>query len=232
MATRLLIVDDDVELTTLLTELLGQEGFVVDALPGGADVPARATSGGYALIILDVMLPQVNGFDILRQIRQISTLPVVLLTARGDDVDRIVGLELGADDYVPKPFNPRELTARIRAVLRRLDGGGSGSARTVLRVDDVVLDPAARLVTRGGESIDVTSVEFDILKRLLETAGQTVTRDAIAEGVLGRHYDPFDRSIDMHISKIRRKLGDRPGGEERIKTIRGVGYIYALPAAG
>lgn len=229
MATRLLIVDDDTGLTRLLTELLGHEGFAVDTLPDGTEAAARAVSGAYALVILDVMLPNVSGFEVLRRIRQTSNVPVILLTARGDDVDRIVGLEIGADDYVPKPFNARELTARIRAVLRRLDARMRDPARRPLAVDDVLLDPASRSVLRGGAPVEVTSVEFDILRMLLESAGETVARETIAEKVLGRQFDPFDRSVDMHISKLRRKLGPRPGGDERIKTIRSVGYIYALP---
>jgi two-component system, OmpR family, response regulator CpxR len=231
VATRLLIVDDDTELTRLLAELLGDEGFDVEAHPGGVDATARATAGGYALVILDVMLPDVSGFEILRQIRRTSDVPVILLTARGADVDRIVGLEIGADDYVPKPFNPRELVARIRAVLRRVEARAGEPERQTLGVDDVSLDPAARTVRRDGEPVEVTTVEFDILRALLESAGQTVAREAIAEKVLGRRFDPFDRSVDMHISKLRRKLGERPGGDERIKTIRSVGYIYTLPAA-
>jgi two-component system response regulator CpxR len=229
MATRLLIVDDDTELTGMLTELLGQEGFEVDAQAGGAGVADRAMSVEYALVILDVMLPDVNGLEVLKAIRRRSTIPVILLTARGDEVDRIVGLEIGADDYVPKPFNPRELTARIRAVLRRMAPRAQEPGRQPLSVDDVSLDPASRTVRRGGAPVEVTSVEFDILRALLESAGQTVAREAIAETVLGRRFDPFDRAVDMHISKLRRKLGPREGGDERIKTIRSVGYIYTLP---
>jgi DNA-binding response OmpR family regulator len=230
MPTRLLIIDDDAELTGLLTELLGQEGFHVDAHHSGADAASRANSGEYSLVILDVMLPEVNGFEILRQIRRTSSVPVILLTARGEDVDRVVGLEIGADDYVPKPFSPRELTARIRAVLRRLEGRSS-DVRHLLSVDDVSVDSAARTVIRAGVAIELTTVEFDILRALLESAGQTVPRETIAETVLGRRFDPFDRSVDMHISKLRRKLGPRRDGEERIKAIRSVGYIYTLPAA-
>lgn len=231
MTTRLLLVDDDTELTTLLKELLGHEGFEVDTLPGGKAAATRITDGTYSLVILDVMMPDVNGFEVLRQIRRVSSVPVILLTARGEDVDRIVGLELGADDYVPKPFNPRELTARIRAVLRRFERPENVSVRQSVSVDDVALDPASRTVTCNGNRIDLTSVEFDILRALLESAGETVARETIAERVLGRHFDPFDRSVDMHISKLRRKLGNRPGtDEERIKTIRGVGYIYTRPA--
>jgi len=232
MAARLLIVDDDTELTGMLTELLGQEGFEVDTQSGGANVASRATSGGYALVILDVMLPDISGFEILKQIRHRSSVPVILLTARGNDVDRIVGLEIGADDYVPKPFNPRELTARIRAVLRRMEPRSHEPDRHPLSVDDVSLDPAARTVLRDGAPVDVTSVEFDILRTLLESAGQTVARETIAEKVLGRRFDPFDRAVDMHISKLRRKLGPRSDGDDRIKTIRSVGYLYTLPISG
>ena len=229
MATRLLIIDDDDELTGLLRELLSEEGFDVETDRGGPDAARRAVSGDYALVILDVMLPELNGFEILKQIRRTSTVPVILLTARGADVDRIVGLEIGADDYVPKPFNARELTARIRAVLRRIEPRPEARDRSVLRVDDVSLDSASRAVLRDGVRVDLTTVEFDILRLLLESAGQTVTRERLSEEVLTRRFDPFDRSVDMHISKLRRKLGPRAGNEDRIKTIRSVGYIYTLP---
>lgn len=232
MATRLLIIDDDAELMRLLTELLGHEGFQLDANPGGTDAAARAVSGEYALVILDVMLPEVSGFEILKQIRNSSNVPVILLTARGDDVDRVVGLEIGADDYLPKPFNPRELTARIRAVLRRWEARSHEPNRHLLSVDDVSLDPGSRAVLRSGTPVDVTSVEFDILRALLESAGQTVARETMSEKVLGRRFDPLDRSVDMHISKLRRKLGPRTDGDERIKTIRSVGYIYTMSIIG
>jgi two-component system response regulator CpxR len=158
-------------------------------------------------------------------------VPVVILTARGDDVDRIVGLEIGADDYLPKPFNPRELLARIRAILRRSQthAQGEAAASDKLTVSDVELDPAARVVRCAGEAIELTSVEFSLLELLLRSAGQVVTREQIAQDVLGRQFYPYDRSIDMHVSKLRRKLGEPPSGGERIKTIRGVGYIYAQP---
>ncbi len=231
MAQRLLIVDDDTELTRLLTELLGHDGFEVEAVDVGTGAADRAVSGAYALAILDVMLPDTSGFEVLKDIRRRSSLPVILLTARGDDVDRIVGLEIGADDYVPKPFNPRELTARIRAVLRRMEPRTPAGGRPVIEIDDIRMDPAARLVVRDGQTVDLTSVEFDILRALLDSAGETVARATVVEKVLGRRFDPFDRSVDMHISNLRRKLGPRPDGDERIKTIRGVGYIYARPPA-
>ncbi|MBL8139525.1 MAG: response regulator transcription factor [Acidobacteria bacterium] len=223
---RILIVDDDTELSGLLRELLTPEGYEVDTHPGGADAARTATAGGYGLVILDVMLPEVNGFDVLREIRRSSDTPVILLTARGDDVDRIVGLEIGADDYLPKPFNPRELTARIRAVLRRTQPRGHDGDR-IFVLDDVVVDPGARSVSKDHVVVDVTTVEFDILRMLVASAGQVVARDDLSQAVLGRELDPFDRSIDMHISKLRRKLGDAADGSERIKTVRGVGYIYA-----
>jgi two-component system response regulator CpxR len=230
---RLLIIDDDQELTSLLRELLTQEGFELDSYHTGKEAAAKAVSGGYALVVLDVMLPEMNGFEILKDIRRQSNIPVILLTARGDDVDRVVGLEIGADDYVPKPFNARELTARIRAVLRRADARATGTAdRHVVRVDDVTLDPSSRTVTCGGAAVELTTVEFDLLRMLLESSGETVPREAIAERVLGRRFDAFDRSVDMHVSKLRRKLGPRGQDEERIKSIRGIGYIYTLPAAG
>ncbi len=198
MATRLLVVDDDTELTRLLTELLSQEGFDIDTLSSGHDAAERA---GYALVILDVRLPDGDGFQVLKTLRRTSRVPVILLTARGADIDRIVGLEIGA-------------------------------TRQPLSVDDVLLDPAARTVRRGDASVGLTTVEFDILRALLEDAGHIVAREAIAEKGLGRRFDPFDRSVDMHISKLRRKLGPRQGGDERIKTIRGVGYIYTRPPIG
>lgn len=229
MTTRLLLIDDDRELMGLLSELLLSEGFAVETDTGTTRAVELAVRGDFALIVLDVMLPYTSGFEILKSIRRQSTVPVILLTARGDDIDRIVGLELGADDYVPKPFNPRELTARIRAVLRRTEAKSDDGNRTRLSVDDVVVDVPSRTVVKDGTHIQVTSVEFDVLRLLLASAGRTVPREQLATEVLERHFDPFDRSIDMHISKLRRKLGPRAAREERIKTIRGLGYIYTLP---
>ena len=226
----ILIIDDDVELCALVTEYLASEGFNVEAIYDGERGLERALQDGYSLVVLDVMLPGMNGFDVLRRIRSSSSLPVLLLTARGEDVDRIVGLEIGADDYLPKPFNPRELVARIRAVLRRTqEGVGSGSqVPEILKVGDVELDPATRIVRHAGKAVDLTSVEFNLLEVLLREAGRVVTRERLASAVLSRKFSPFDRSIDMHVSKLRRKLGDTDGGTEYIKTVRGVGYIFAL----
>jgi two-component system response regulator CpxR len=228
---RVLVVDDDVELCDLVKEFLEPEGLQVEAVHNGNRGLERALSGEHALVVLDVMLPGMNGLDVLRKLRASSTVPVLLLTARGQDVDRIVGLELGADDYLPKPFNPRELLARIRAVLRRTRGDAAErqAPQTSVRVGDVELNPATRTVLRGGEAVDLTAVEFNLLDVLLREAGRVVTRDELAKIALGRLFSPYDRSIDMHISKLRKKLGEDGKGGERIKTVRGVGYIYAAP---
>lgn len=230
---RVLIVDDDFELCNLVSEYLAPEGFRVESVHDGENGLQRALGGNYLLVVLDVMLPGMSGFDVLRRLRATSRVPVLLLTARGEDVDRIVGLEIGADDYLPKPFNPRELLARIRAVLRRTsaDPKGIGAARTpeILRIGDIELDPATRTVKHAGEAVDLTSVEFNLLEVLLREAGRVVTREELVSAVLSRKFSPFDRSIDMHVSKVRKKLGDGDGDAEHIKTVRGVGYIFARP---
>ena len=226
----ILVIDDDTELCELLGEYLGQEGFVVESVNEGAAGLERALSGAHALVVLDVMLPEMNGFDVLRRIRERSKVPVLMLTARGNDVDRIVGLEMGADDYLPKPFNPRELVARIRAVKRRAGSSASASESPdlpeCLRVGDVELSPETRVVRRAGEVVELTSVEFSLLEELLRSAGKVVAREELARTALGRKLSPYDRSVDVHMSSLRRKLGHRVGTMERIKNIRGVGYMY------
>jgi two-component system response regulator CpxR len=172
------------------------------------------------------MLPGINGFDVLREIRSVSKKPVLMLTARGDDIDRIVGLEIGADDYLPKPFNPRELAARIRAILRRTTSTESAESPRI-SVGDVEMEMGTRVVRRAGKIVDLTAVEYDVLEKLLRAAGRILTREELSKQVLGRDSSPFDRSIDMHISNLRKKLGHHVGDIERIKTVRGVGYIYA-----
>jgi len=227
--TRVLLVDDDVELAELVGEYLTREGFTLDAETDGTHALDRAVSGEYQLTVLDVMLPGISGFDLLRGIRATSQMPVLMLTARGDDVDRIVGLELGADDYLSKPFNPRELVARIRAILRRTQTEahtpGERAAET-LGLDDVAMDLGRRTVRRAGAPVELTAVEFTLLELLLRAAGAVVRRDELARGALGRALLPFDRSIDVHVSRLRKKLGPRPGGGERIATLRAVGYLY------
>ena len=228
---QVLIVDDDVELCALVQEYLAAEGFALKAVHDGEAGLQQALTNEYALVVLDVMLPGINGFEVLRRIRSVSKIPVLLLTARGEDVDRIVGLEIGADDYLPKPFNPRELVARIRAVLRRAKPVNPADAvPEILSVGDVELDPATRTVQRGGQPVELTSVEFNLLEVLLREAGRVVTRERLVNAVLSRKFMPFDRSIDMHVSKVRRKLGDPDENGDHIKTIRGVGYMFARPS--
>jgi len=226
---RILIIDDDTELCGLVGEYLEPEGFQIEAVYNGELGLEKALTGEHRLVVLDVMLPGINGFEVLRRIRQTSKIPVLLLTARGEDVDRIVGLEIGADDYLPKPFNPRELVARIRAVLRRSLPGKDGQVSAVVRVGEIELDPASRTVYQNGKPLELTSVEFNLLEVLLREAGNVVSRDRLVDSVLGRKFSPFDRSIDMHVSKVRRKLGDTDGGADHIKTVRGVGYILIRP---
>lgn len=226
---QILLIDDDVELCSLVTEYLEAEGFKVEAVFDGKRGLERALNGPQLLVVLDVMLPGLNGLDVLRRIRITSKIPVLLLTARGEDVDRIVGLEIGADDYLPKPFNPRELMARIRAILRRTRSAPQiDPIPDVIRVGDIELDPATRTVRQKGTRIEFTSVEFNLLEVLLREAGRVVAREELVDTVLSRKFSPFDRSIDMHISKVRKKLGDSDNGTELIKTVRGVGYIFAL----
>ena len=217
---RLLVIDDDVELCALMQEFLQREGFAVDCAHEGHGGLELAQKGGHDLIVLDVMLPGLDGFEILKRLRVSSRVPVLMLTARGEDVDRIVGLELGADDYLPKPFNPRELAARVKAILRRTDATVN---RGRVEVNGVVLDPGRREVICDGKPVEVTTLEFDILEQLMRNAGRVVSRDGLMESLYNRKATPFDRSIDMHVSHLRRKLeGSRPV----IKTIRGVGYQF------
>jgi two-component system response regulator CpxR len=236
LSQRILVIDDDAELCELLQDYLAREGFALDAANDGVAGLERALSGDHGLVILDVMLPGLSGFEVLRRLRERSRVPVLMLTARGEHVDRIVGLEMGADDYLPKPFNPRELVARIRAVQRRasvpVEGGSGLASPRLVAVGDLELDPGSRSVRRGGEPVELTSVEFSLLEALLLSAGRVVTRDALAEAALGRELSAYDRSVDVHVSSLRRKLGHRRGGAERIKTVRGAGYLYALPGPG
>lgn len=229
MAT-LLVIDDDRELCELVREFLEGEGHRVEVRLDGESGLAYARAEPPDLLVLDVMLPGRNGFDVLRDLRQRSSVPVIMLTARGEDVDRIVGLELGADDYLAKPFNPRELAARIRAVLRRAGGEAGPGRATVHRVGDLYLDTGARTAQVSGDDVELTGVEFSVLERLVRAAGRVVQRGELSREVLGRRASPFDRALDVHLSSIRRKLGPAPDGGERIKTVRGVGYQYVRPA--
>lgn len=227
--SKVLIIDDDEELCELVSEYLTVEGFETTAVHDGATGLEQALSGDFDLAILDVMLPKINGFDVLRNLRQKSGLPVLMLTARGDDMERIVGLEIGADDYLPKPFNPRELVARLRAILRRATSDEVEHPPVEkIHIDDLELSASSRSVRRDGDELPVTSVEFDLLSALLRDAGRVVKKEDLSESVLERRLSPYDRSLDMHISNLRKKLGLRADGTERIKTVRSVGYIYTV----
>jgi two-component system, OmpR family, response regulator CpxR len=228
----ILVIDDDVEMCGMLAEYLQSEGLQVETVHNGEHGLTRALSGEHSLILLDIMLPKINGIELLRQLRTESNARVLLLTARGEEVDRIIGLEVGADDYVPKPFSARELLARIRAILRRPETGPAANSRGPSRMvlGDVEMDKGTRSVRRAGSDIGLTAIEFNLLELLLMMAGQVVTRERLATVILGRQFSPFDRSVDVHVSKLRRKLGPQASGQERIKSIRSVGYIYTATA--
>ena len=224
-----LLVDDDVELCSSLTRLLSMDGFDVKAVHDGDSGLRHALKEQYELVILDVMLPGGDGRKVLRRIRLSSQVPVIMLTARGDEADRIAGLERGADDYLPKPFNPRELVARMRAVLRRKSGS---ALPETLRIGDLQIDYAKRNVARNGRDVSLTGAEFDIFLLLVRSAGKVLSREEIAEAALGRPVGFFDRSIDNHISNLRKKLGAHVGGVERIQNVRGAGYVYTGEIVG
>lgn len=226
MQTTILIADDDIELSALLKEYFESEGFIVRLAPDGRVALDEARKPGLDLVVLDVMMPEMNGMDVLREMRKESRLPVIMLTARGDDMDRILGLELGADDYVPKPCNPRELLARIRAVMRRAQ---STTDHGVLHVDDLELKQGSRTLFKGGNPVELTSTEFSILQTLLQHRGEVVSKRDLYMSALGREPVPHDRSVDMHVSNLRRKIGADRDGNNRIETIRGIGYQYRTP---
>jgi DNA-binding response OmpR family regulator len=224
-ANRLLVIDDDQTLCEMLEEYLGAEGFAVDCRYDGPSGLEAARGLDHDLIVLDVMLPGMNGLDVLRELRKVVDVPVLMLTARGEDIDRIVGLELGADDYVPKPCNPRELTARIRAILRR---AGATPSSPELQVGDLELLPAERSARLADEELRLTSMEFEVLSVLVSHAGRIVGRDELSEQAQGRALGRYDRSLDVHVSNLRRKLGPAEDGEPRIQAVRGKGYIYRV----
>lgn len=239
-----LLIDDDIELCSMLEDYLARHGFAIATEHNGELGLHRALTGDFSIVLLDVMLPGLDGFEVLRRLRTSSQVSVLLLTARGDDVDRIVGLEIGADDYLPKPFNPRELLARIRAILRRtaasrpalsggLTGALSGAATGIrhLSVGGMELDTGARTVTCQGVELELTNVEFDLLGALMASPGQILAREHLTELVLDRRFNPFDRSLDMHVSRLRRKLDDAARLGDQIKTIRSVGYQLAVPVS-
>ncbi len=225
-AGRILLIDDDVELGALVQRFLAGEGFETECAYSGVEGMQRALIAHYALILLDVMMPDISGFEALRRLRAGSRTPVLMLTARGDTLDRVLGLEMGADDYLPKPFDPPKLAARIRAILRRVHlPPETGPEKLTLA--DLEVDFGSRTARREGRLLDLTTVEFDLLAVLMRSAGAAASREHLARQVLGREFSPFDRSIDTHICNLRKKLGPLADGSERIKSVRGAGYLYA-----
>ncbi|UJF22448.1 response regulator [Shewanella sp. OMA3-2] len=222
---RILLIDDDAGLSELLTQLLEMEGFAVSQAYDGQEGLTKALQTDFDLILLDVMLPQLGGFEVLKGIRKRKQTPILMLTARGDEIDRVIGLEIGADDYLPKPFNDRELIARIRAILRRASNAEQ-SANDAIQVGDLRLDPKRQEVYCNEQLIILTSTEFSLLLNLLANSGELVTKESLSESVLGKKLMPFDRSLDMHLSNLRKKLPERKDGRTRVKTLRGKGYIW------
>ena len=221
--TRLLMIDDDEKLVTLTREYLGSHGFEVAAAHDGDSGVEVALATAPALVILDLMLPGIDGLEVCRRLRRSSRVPILMLTARGDDTDRIVGLELGADDYLPKPFNARELLARIRAVLRRSESEAATSP-AVLRAGPLTVDSGARAVSVRGQPVELTTAEFDLLYALVASAGRVLSRDQLLQQVHGDGWAAYDRSVDVHISRIRQKIEQDPRRPALLKTVRGVGY--------
>lgn len=221
---RLFVIDDDVAFCALVAEFLERDGFEVSLAHDGVSGLERALQSNWHAIVLDVMLPGLTGFDVLRRLRERSRIPVIMLTARGEPVDRIVGLEMGADDYVPKPVDPRELAARIRAVLRRSESR-AGASDAPLRVDAITINPGSREAWHENRVLELTTVEFDLLFALARAAGRVVSRESLSRSVLDRPYSPLDRSLDVHVSNLRRKFGVGRDGGTLLKTVRNAGYM-------
>ncbi|WP_342619715.1 response regulator transcription factor [Rhodoferax sp. GW822-FHT02A01] len=235
MTQHLLMIEDDARLAAMVGEYLEQNGFAVSKAPDGLSGMARLSQEGDSnppdLVILDLMLPDIDGLEVCRRVRALTTatskIPILMLTAKGDPMDRIIGLEMGADDYLPKPFEPRELLARVRAILRRKTEGVTAPASNTLRYGSLTIDRDARTVTVDNKPCDLTSYQFDLLVALAERAGRVLTRDQIMEAVRGRELEAFDRSIDVHMGRIRAAIEADPKDPKRILTVRGVGYVFA-----
>ena len=228
---KVLIIDDDIKLCRLVKDYLGPMGFEVKAAHSGAEGLEKALSGDFHVVILDVMLPEMDGFEVLKQLRKESNIPVLMLTALGDETDRIVGLEMGADDYLPKTFSTRELLARLRAVVRRYYHKADiqiNEEDTVV-VGDIRISNSSRSAQLKENPLVLTPIEFDLLASLVKAAGRVLTRDQLLDAVAGRDYEVFDRSIDVHVSSLRRKLGDNPREPMFIKTVRSAGYMFIVP---
>jgi two-component system response regulator CpxR len=227
---RILIVDDDTELCDMLGRFLETEGFHIDSVHDGQAGVDEILRGDYDVVVLDVMMPKLNGMEVLKTVRAKVQTRVLMLTARGEDIDRIVGLEIGADDYLTKPCNPRELAARLRAILRRPQrlAAASGEQRQSdkYRLDDLLLDTGSQTVYRGERPLPLTGAEYSVLELLVKNAGSVVGKDELTQFALGRRLSPYDRSIDTHIGHLRKKLGPAPDGSQRIKTVRGKGYLF------
>ncbi len=228
MSGKILLIDDDIELSQLVVDYLTLDGFVLEQATDGVSGLAKAQTGQYQLILLDVMLPGLDGLSLLRQLRQSSYCPVLMLTARGDDIDRIIGLELGADDYLAKPFNPRELSARVKAILRRVEliqQSQSEQQQSLLELNQVQLNLQNRQVHCAGQLLTLTATEFQLLEYLMRHAGQVITKENLSKAVLGRTLQQYDRSLDVHVSNIRKKLA-ACDPREKIQTLRGSGYLF------
>jgi DNA-binding response OmpR family regulator len=228
---KVLIIDDDIKLCRLVKEYLEPMGFEVEAAHSGAVGLKKALSGNFQVLILDVMLPEMDGFEVLKQLRKKSDIPVLMLTALGDETDRIVGLEMGADDYLPKTFSTRELLARLRAVTRRYYPKGDKQLNNEdsFTIGDLRINNASRSAQLKGVPLMLTPIESDLLVSLVKAAGRVLTRDQLLDAVSGRDYEVYDRSIDVHISSLRRKLGDNPREPVYIKTVRSAGYMFIDP---
>ncbi|MFT4823050.1 MAG: DNA-binding response OmpR family regulator [Halioglobus sp.] len=226
--TKILIIDDDQELCALLADFLKLEGFETHAQHNGAEAVVHCKEHQYEAIILDIMLPGMQGLEVLRKVRQFSRTPILMLTARGEDTDRIVGLEMGADDYLAKPCNPRELAARLRAILRRSEVITETAAPEQIDIGATKLDRSNRCASHLGEDLNLTSAEFNVLWALISQAGQVVVKESISKAALGRSLSAYDRSVDVHVSKIRKKLAIA-GGENLILSVRGIGYQFVAP---
>jgi DNA-binding response OmpR family regulator len=231
MTERILLIEDDLRLARMVSDYLAEHGFAVSARPDAGSGMALARRSAFDAVILDVMLPDVDGFEVCRRVRAESDVPILMLTARGDATDRIVGLELGADDYLPKPFNPRELLARLRAILRRREPR-SGERRPVLRFGRLEIDRDARAVRVSGEPRTLTGYQFELLRVLAENAGRALSREALMQKLQGHPLEAFDRSIDVHVSRVRAAIEDDPRRPRRILTVRGVGYLFAKSQDG
>ncbi|CNE08421.1 response regulator transcription factor [Yersinia nurmii] len=222
---KILLVDDDIELGSMLKEYLSGEGFQADLAVTGKSGIDGALSGNYIALILDIMLPDMSGIDVLRQVRRKSRLPIIMLTAKGDNIDRVIGLEMGADDYMPKPCYPRELVARLRAVLRRFDERPEQiSSDSLLTLGALTLNPATRSSQWQGKAFDLTASEFNLLELLLRSPDRVVTKDELSDKGLGRPREAYDRSVDVHISNIRQKISQLPDNNLNIETVRSIGY--------